>query len=168
MRQGDAAAIVPFLTRGVMIDIPAHLGVEQLEPHYPISLDEFLGAAEAQGVEVRENDVVLVRTGLMRSWPDTSKSIGAGITNPIAEYVAERGVRAVGVDTEACEVMPSIIEGNPHPVHQTLLIRHAIHIMENIYLEDLSAEQVHEFLFIGLPLKIRGATGSMMRPVAIT
>ncbi|MFA5606432.1 MAG: cyclase family protein [Leucobacter sp.] len=167
VRKGDAASIVPFITRGVLIDIPAFLGVDQLEAHYPISLEEFLGAAEAQGVDVRENDVVFVRTGLMRSWPDTSKSIGAGITKPIAEYCAERKVRGVGVDTEACEVMPSIIEGNPHPVHQVLLIKNGIHILENIYLEELAAENVHEFLFVGLPLKIRGATGSMLRPIAI-
>ena len=169
--KGDAASIVPFITRGVLVDIPAYLGVPQLEAHYPISLEEFLGAAEAQGVEIRENDVVFVRTGIMAGWPDPDLlglTAGAGITNPIAEYCVSKKVRAVGADTEGCEVMPSIIEGNPHPVHETLLVKNAIHIMENIYLEELASEGVHEFLFIGLPLKIRGATGSMMRPIAIT
>ncbi|SCX05328.1 cyclase family protein [Candidatus Aquiluna sp. UB-MaderosW2red] len=169
--KGDAASIVPFITRGVMVDIPAYLGVPQLEAHYPISLEEFLGAAKAQNVEVRENDVVFVRTGMMAGWPDPERlalTAGAGITRPIAEYCASKKVRAVGADTEGCEVMPSIIEGNPHPVHETLLVKNAIHIMENIYLEELASEHVHEFLFIGLPLKIRGATGSMMRPIAIT
>jgi kynurenine formamidase len=167
---GDAAAITPFISRGIMIDIPAYLGTDHLPAHYPISREEFDGAAKAQGVEVRKNDVVLVRTGIMSGWPEPellARTAGAGITKPIAEYCASKGVRAVGTDTEGCEVMPSIIPGNPHPVHEVLLIENAIHIMENIYLEDLARERVYEFLFLGLPLKITGATGSMIRPLAI-
>jgi kynurenine formamidase len=171
VKTGDAASIVPFITRGTLIDIPAYLGVEQLDAHHPITLEEFEGALKAQGTEVRRNDVVLVRTGQMRGWPSPEKlalSAGAGITEPVADYCAVREVRAVGADTEGCEVMPSILPGNPHPVHERLLIKSAIHILENIYLEELSVDKRYEFLFIGLPLKIQGATGSMIRPIAIS
>jgi kynurenine formamidase len=40
--------------------------------------------------------------------------------------------------------------------------------MEGLDLEDLAAEGIREFLFVALPLKIRGATGSMIDPVAVT
>lgn len=62
---GDAASIELFITRGVLVDIPVHLGVSELDAHHPISLDEFVGALESQGSETRENDVVFVRTGIM-------------------------------------------------------------------------------------------------------
>jgi kynurenine formamidase len=34
-------------------------------------------------------------------------------------------------------------------------------------MEQLAADKAYEFAFIALPLQIRGATGSMIRPVAI-
>ena len=39
--------------------------------------------------------------------------------------------------------------------------------MESLYLEELARERVYEFLFVILPLKIRGATGSMIDPLAV-
>jgi kynurenine formamidase len=52
-------------------------------------------------------------------------------------------------------------------VHVHLLVESGIHIIEALNLEELAAEHVYEFLFIAIPLKIRGATGSPIRPVAI-
>jgi len=167
---GDAASMSPFITRGLMVDVAAHLGVQRLAKSHPITLEEFQGALDAQSLEVREGDVVLVRTGQMSVWPDKEKmaeTIGAGITREVAQYCVERNVRGVGTDTEACEVMPSIEPGHPHPVHEVLLIRAGIHIFENIYLEDLSHAKAGSFLFLALPLKVVGATGSMLRPLAI-
>lgn len=168
---GDAASITPFITRGLMVDVAKHLGVDRLPKGHAISLEEFEGALATQGLGVRGNDVVLVRTGQMSVWPDPvamAETTGAGITKAVAEYCAERRVRGVGTDTEACEVMPSVEPGHPHPVHDVLLIRNAIHIFENMYLEELSRDGQGLFLFLGLPLKIRGATGSMLRPIAVT
>jgi kynurenine formamidase len=54
------------------------------------------------------------------------------------------------------------------PVHVHLLVESGIHIVECLNLEELAAGGVAEFLFVALPLKIRGATGSPVRPVAIT
>ena len=39
--------------------------------------------------------------------------------------------------------------------------------MESLYLEELSRDRVHEFLLVILPTKIRGATGSMIDPLAV-
>ena len=52
-------------------------------------------------------------------------------------------------------------------MHTRLLIEHGIYLMESLFLEELAAAGVTEFLFIALPLKIKGATGSMIDPVAI-
>jgi kynurenine formamidase len=76
----------------------------------------------------------------------------------------------VGSDTETFEVQPAPDPGtpaNPQPVHTLLLIENAIYLFESVYLEEISRERVYEFLFVALPLKIEGATGSMLDPVAI-
>ena len=89
------------------------------------------------------------------------------ITLEVARFLANCGAVIVGADTESLEVVPSVEDGNPHPVHIELLNNRAIHIMEMVYLEELSRDKVYEFLFLMSPLKIRGATGSMIRPLAV-
>jgi kynurenine formamidase len=76
-------------------------------------------------------------------------------------------VAAVGADTEYLEVMPSGDPASPLPVHLHLLVDRGIPILEWVQCEELAAEGVHEMLFVALPLSVRGATGSMIRPIAI-
>ena len=167
--RGDVCAIPPIVTRGVMIDVPAHLGRTPLPHSYPITQSDIEGALAKQGSRIEPNDVVLVRTGYMGAWPETSSQNyhGAGITLEAARYLADHGAVVVGADTESLEVVPSIVEGNPHPVHIELLNKRGVHIMEMTYLEELARDNVYEFLFIATPLKIRGASGSMIRPLAV-
>ena len=82
------------------------------------------------------------------------------------------GVVACGSDTETFEVQPAPAQdrgtpSNPQPVHTLLLIEKGIYIMESLHLEELARDGVCEFLFVALPLKIRGATGSMIDPIAV-
>lgn len=166
----DASTIKPIIARGVLVDVATTLGYERLPASYPVSVEEFERALERQGTTIAPGDVVLVRTGQMSVWPDRERwneTSGAGITLPIADRLVEAGVRALGGDTETVEVMPSIVEGNPHPVHVRLLIESGVHLIECLYLEDLARDGTHEFLFIALPAKITGATASLVRPVAV-
>ncbi|HKJ95335.1 MAG TPA: cyclase family protein [Gammaproteobacteria bacterium] len=166
----DASTIPPIVSRAVLADVAGYLGVERLDRSYPVSVDEFEGALARQGVRLGRGDVALVRTGQMSVWPDREKMAetrGSGITKPVADLAADMELVAVGVDTESCEVVPSIVPGNPHPVHQRLLIEAGIYIMENVYLEELASAGVYEFLFLALPPRIEGATGAMLRPIAI-
>ena len=50
------------------------------------------------------------------------------------------------------------------PVHVHLLVESGIHIIECLNLDELAAAGVAEFLFVALPLKIRGATGRRCAP----
>ena len=127
----------------------------------------------AQGVTVGRWDVVLIRTGYMSLWPDTERMAAHQTAGPdisAAHWLLERGVVATGTDTETYEVQPAPDPGptgNPQPVHTLLLIQNAVYLMESLDLEALARERVYEFLFVALPLKIRGATGSMVDPVAV-
>jgi kynurenine formamidase len=123
-----------------------------------------------QHIQVREGDAVLVRTGTMKSWPDEAamqRSAGAGLSLAGAEWLAGHRPALVGSDTAAVEVAPSGVPGEPQPVHRRLIRELGIPLLEWVYLEELAARQVFEFLFICVPLPIRGATGSPIRPLAI-
>ena len=166
----DATEIPPIISRGVLIDIPRFRGVDALGAHESVGADECREACTQQGVEIRRGDVALIRTGYLSGWPDRDFIAAheqAGIDRDAALWLAEQGVVAVAGDTESLEVLPSTVPGNPHPVHIALLVERGIFILEMVNCEELARDRVHEFCFMCLPLSIRGATGSMVRPIAI-
>ena len=172
-QQGDAAELPPLWRRGVLFDVPGHRGVEHLGPGEPVGGEELRAIAERQGVVPRPGDVALVRTGYMRHWPDAERmraNRGPGPDLSAARWLADLGVVATGSDTETYEVQPAPDPGsprNPQPVHTLLLIERGIYILESLDLEELARDGVREFLFVALPLKITGATGSMVDPIAV-
>lgn len=172
-RVGDASHLPHFFTRGVLLDPPAYRGIDALPASEPVGADELQAVADAQGVEVRPWDVVLIRTGYLKYWPDAEAMAAHKTAGPdlsAAEWMLERGVVATGTDTEPYEVQPAPDRGspaNPQPVHTRLLIENGIYLLESIYLEEIARDRVYEFLFVMLPLKIRGATGSMVDPLAM-
>jgi len=171
--RGDASKLPAFVHRGVLLDVPGHRGVDALPAHSAVTGEELEAVTERQGVGVGAGDVVLVRTGYLGAWPDRdamARHATAGPDVSAARWLLARGVVAAGSDTETFEVQPAPDHGgprNPQPVHTLLLIENAIYLFESIYLEDLARDRSYEFLFIALPLKVRGATGSMVDPVAI-
>jgi kynurenine formamidase len=162
--------IAPLITRGVLLDIARHRGVDHIGAGNPIKLDELEAAAQKQGVSVDEGDVVLVRTGNGALWQDPTTYLQAGgVSGSVSQWLASRGVRAVGADNAAWDEV-GVVDPDLKvtlPGHLILLVRHGIYIIENLFLEDLARDQCYEFTFICLPLKLRGATGSPVRPVAI-
>lgn len=163
--------VQPVFRRGVLLDIAGMQGVEQLPPEFVITPEHLAAAAGRENVPIHEGDVVLLRTGWGALWDDPVRYItggrGANATGPGperagAEWLSSRKPFAVGSDTVAFERVPSGME-----VHVHLLVESGIHIVEALNLEALAASRVYEFLFIAIPMKIRGATGSPVRPVAI-
>ncbi len=57
--------------------------------------------------------------------------------------------------------------GNPKMKPYIFMVRNGIHILENLYLEELGKAGVVTFAFVCLPLKLVGATGSPVRPIAV-
>lgn len=171
--KADITTVPPIFTRGVLLDVAGHRNVRCLPAGEAVSAAELQAVADAQGVEVRQWDVVVVRTGYGALWPDAEAMAahrGPGPDVSAARWLVERGVVATGSDTETYEVQPAPDHGhprNPQPVHAHLLIEHGVYIMESLDLETVAADRVYEFLFVGLPVKVRGATGSMLDPVAV-
>jgi len=167
MRQHSIDTVPPILRRGVMLDIAGLRGAEALDRSYEITPADLDAAVEAQGVEIRAGDVVLLRTGWAAFFADPGKFIssvhGPGPAIGGAKWLSGRGVYAVGSDTVAFEKVPD----PSMPVHVHLLVESGIHIIECLNLDALAAARVYQFAFVALPLKIQGATASPIRPVAL-
>jgi kynurenine formamidase len=156
--------MTPFVTRGVLLDVAA--GGRPAPEHW-ITREELERAAP---VDIREGDVVLVRTGYGALWSKPEEYMrAAGVSSAGSQWLAEKNVAAVGADNMAFDVTGL---ADPEmkvtlPAHLLLLVRAGIPIIENLNLEELAAAKIHEFVFVCLPLKMRGATGSPVRPIAI-
>jgi kynurenine formamidase len=159
--------VPPLVARGVLLDVAGTLGVERLEPGYAVSAAELERAA--RGVELRPGDAVLVRLGSGALWAERAAYEAAGgVSAEGARWLAERRPVAVGADNLAWDVV-----GAPDPElgslpgHTILIVQSGIHIIESLFLEELAFDGVREFGFVCLPLKVRGGTGSPVRPIAL-
>jgi kynurenine formamidase len=154
--------IGPIFRRGVLFDIAGLIGADVLPGDFAITPEHL----EACKIEPPAGSVALIRTGWARYWDDAKKFINGvtcpGPLDPAARWLSDRGIFAAGSDTVAFEKTPSKME-----VHVHLLVEKGIHIVECLNLEELARDGVKEFQFVALPLKIRGGTGSPIRPAAI-
>ncbi len=165
-----AENIPPIIARGVLIDVAAAKGLIMLPDGYRVTRDDLKKALEKQNTELSEGDVVLIRTGRMQHYADAdaymANSPGMGL-EAARFLVEESGAMIVGADNLSFEAFPSELETDYVPVHTYLLAEHGTPILELVYLEDLSRDQVFEFAFIGGSLKLRGADAAPIRPIAI-
>jgi kynurenine formamidase len=119
-----------------------------------------LEAAEKRaGAALQPGDILLVK-----AWPGRPTDDGflqcAGLNREAADWVVARGVKALGCDLAS----PDDPKDLTRPVHMVLLAQ-GIPIMEHIAHLDLLPTT--RFQFVGAPLRIRGATGSPIRAIAI-
>lgn len=161
--------IAPIILRGVLLDVARVQGVDRLPAGHLVSAAELEEAVAAHGVTIEPGDAVLVRTGNATLWEQPEDYLrGPGIGTDASRWLAEREPTAVGADNVAWDVVgyrdPEL---GTLPGHVLLLVRAGVYIVENLLLEELSRFSEHEFLFVCLPLKMRGATGSPVRPLAI-
>lgn len=159
--------IEPIFRPAVLFDIARLEGVDALPLDFVVT-PEHLAAC---GVTPQKGGVALIRTGWGNFWNDAARFItggggsavrGPGPKKAGAQWLSKHGIFAAGSDTVAFEHVPSHME-----VHVHLLVEQGIHIIECLNLELLADAGVKEFLFVALPLKIRGGTGSPIRPVAV-
>lgn len=164
----DVTDIGPIWRSAVLFDIARYRGVDVLQPADEITPADFDGCLQQQELELHDGDLALVRTGWARHWRESALFNGSrgGLPGPGrdgTQWLIDRGVSMVGSDTPAFEVIPSVGDS----VHAMLLVDRAIHIIENLNLEEISEKRARRFLFVGLPLRMAGATGSPLRPIAV-
>ena len=165
--------IEPMIRRGVLLDVPAALGQEACAPGYEITVDDLDATQRGQSSRIDTGDVVLVRSGWGRRFDEGAQSyLGQasgvpGVAEPGARWLARHGALAVGADTIAFERLAPGVGHAALPAHRVLLVEHGIFIVEALDLEAVAAAGCYEFTFVLIPLRLVGATGSPVRPLAV-
>jgi kynurenine formamidase len=168
----------PYITRGVLIDIARFKQVPTLPAAYEVTMSDVRGALARQRMSetsIEQGDAVLFNFGWAVNWTNPSKYndsfIGTGenqgspgIGVEVANWLIERKVGLVGGDSCCVEVRGPVPKES---VHHLLFLGHGIPLLENLDLAELARDEASEFLFLGLPERIKGATGSLIRPIAV-
>ena len=160
----------PIFTRGVLADVAAYKGVRRLEGGYAITEEDIRSVLKKDGVTLRRGDVLLVATGSDSLWMSDNGTYSGpcpGIGMAAAHWIASQGVTMVGADTWNVEVDPCEDKAESEAVHQFLLTKNGIRLIENMRLDELRRDKVKQFLFVCLPLKVKGGTASPVSPIAV-
>lgn len=159
--------VPPILGRALVLDLAAVHGCERLPDGHEIGIAELESALRLANQKVRSGDIVLVRTGKIQQFnnPQAFRAGQPGVGRAAALWLYEAGMAVLGTDTAAIEPVPFI---NPKfTTHRAMLVDAGVHSIENLNLEELGRDGVRVGLFIALPLKITGGTGSWVRPVVV-
>jgi kynurenine formamidase len=148
--------------------------------------------AAAQGATVGEGDIVLLRTGRFYEGGQASPSVAsseftdeearrdrltghgsgrmAGWHAACMPWLHERQVSMLGCDFPQ-DVIPPSYEAMTGPVHTLGLVAMGMPLLDNCDLEELASVCAElgrwEFQFVVTPLRIAGATGAPVNPVAV-
>lgn len=162
--------IPPIVARGIVLDVAGSRGVSAMQEGQAINADEIQEIAKRQKTVIRKGDVVLLHTG----WMDAKRGMGPrlninepGLGMEGARYLAEQGVVAIGSDNDAVEVVPSEDSRLAMPVHQEMLARNGVYLLENVVTSGLVEDKAWEFLFVMAAPRIVGAVQANVHPVAI-
>jgi kynurenine formamidase len=161
--------IAPILRHGVLLDVAAMKGVANLDPGYLITAEDLEATATKFGVSIQQGDCVLVRTGWGQVFADSTGYLkAAGVGSEGARWLATFKPYLCGADNMAFDIPENVdSELGALPCHSILIVKNGIYIVENLNLEGISSAKQYEFVFVCLPLKMRGVTGSPVRPIAI-
>lgn len=157
-----------LITRGVLIDIAALKEVDVLPQDYEITDTDLKQALQKQRMQLQPGDTVLFYTGWGRHRGKDNRLYGSdnpGIGTAAANFLVEQQAMVVGADNCCIEFRSA--ERDELPVHSMLLIQHGIYMVENMELQALAEANAYEFLFVMQPLKLKGATGAAVAPIAV-
>jgi kynurenine formamidase len=165
-----------YVSRGVLLDVARHRGVECLEPMDRIGAADLDVVAGAQGVEVTEGDILLVRTGVLAEWGRTGSwsryhESHPGLSLDALEWLHDRRVAAVASDNGAVEGVDKQAKPLAIPLHMVALRDMGLPLGESFFLEELAADcaadGVWECLLVAPALRIDGGVGSPVNPIAM-
>jgi kynurenine formamidase len=174
----------PILTSAVLLDAKTHLGGgEPMAAGQQITAADIEQIIEAQGLVWRgllPGDVLYVYTGWSDYWTeDFYYDAGPGLSYDAAKYLESKRVVLVALDNPFTDAVnegqffggaappPGTPEGLSTPVHYHNLTQAGIHNIQNANLAGMARDRVWTSCTIILPLRVKGGSGSPVRPVAI-
>ena len=166
--------------RGVLVDLYRRFG----ETRQLIGFEALQSVIQADGVVVEPGDMLVLRTGFaemivdMAGQPDARRLHGAcavlnGRDERLLQWITDAGISALVADNYAVEAYPAVpMEGKKSvlPLHHHCLFKLGLPLGELWYLRAL-AEWLHahgrsRFMLTAPPLRLPGAVGSPVTPVA--
>jgi kynurenine formamidase len=161
-------------TRGVLFDIPKLKGVSFLGDEEAIYAEDLEAWEKKAGFKVEAGDAVLVRTGrwvrVREKGPLDLNRAAPGLYASCVKWLRERGAAVLGSDVVQ-DVRPSRIEGVNQPIHQMALNSLGMPLIDNADLEALAEAAARRrrwtYLLTMNPLRVPGATGGPVNPIAI-
>jgi hypothetical protein len=156
--------VKPILTRGIYIDLADYQGVPTLPEKYSITLADVRGALAKQGLkesDIEPGDALLFNLGWWRLWPDPKVTSGtpAYASREVVDWVIARKPSMIGSDAN--------FDGPDALVHTEITMKNGIWNLELMNFAALEKEKAAKFMFVFTPLRLKGATGSPGRPIAI-
>jgi len=170
----DQVDVKGITSRGVLLDVARHRGQEVADPSLPITPAELESAASRTGVELGAGDILVVRTGWYGAFFQTPRRrdvSAAGLSWTCAEWMHGLDIAAVAADNAAVEHGVPEVAGAFLPMHMLCLRDMGMMFGELWDLERLSADcatdGIYEFQLVAPPLRITGAVGSPVNPIAL-
>ena len=164
------------VTRGVLADVAAYLGVDALASDHLITVAQLDATLAQQNVAVGAGDALLVRTGHLGrirredAWHEFVEHDEPGLGWEALPWLRDHDIAAVAADNWAFEAVPSRHELGL-PIHAVGIVHMGLLIGEIFELDVLAqachADQRYDFLFVAPPLPFTGAVGSPTNPLAI-
>ena len=152
----DTMPLTMFYTEGICLDL-SHKGLREL-----IETADLQHALSIAGLEIKQGDTVLIYTDHYRRALGTADwDNGPGLSVEAARWLGEQKIAAFGVET----MSPGVRKVSNKQVHVICGEMGFTHYENMINLHQLIGRG--RFRFIGLPLKIRGGTGSPVRAIAV-
>lgn len=160
--------------RAVLLDVPGLHGLPWLEPGTCVTAADLAAAEDRQGVRVGPGDLLLVRVGHRRRreelGPWDAARERAGLHPAALEFLAERRVAVLGSDGDN-DTAPSPVHGVDFPVHVLAVHAMGLHLLDHLRLEDVlpvcAREGRWSFLCVVAPVRLPGATGAPVNPIAV-
>lgn len=167
--------------RGVLVDLFSEFGEF---PRKGVGYDDLMRIMEKDKVEVEQGDILCLWTGLdqmimrMKGNPDDSINkccaVLDGFDEKLLQWIIDSEVAAIASDNLAVEAVgkhvPEGKTGTNLPIHELCLFRLGVHLGELWYLADLAkwlkSHNRSSFLLTAPPLRLTGAVGSPVTPVA--
>ena len=152
----DTMPLTMFYTEGICLDL-SHKGLREL-----IEPDDMERALSEAGHEIKQGDTVLLYTDhYRRAFGTDDWQNGPGISIEAARWLGQQKIAAFGVEMAS----PGVRYVSNKEVHHICGELGFTHYENMINLHQLIGRG--RFRFIGLPLKIRGGTGSPVRAIAV-
>ncbi|WP_424989376.1 cyclase family protein [Flagellimonas sp.] len=169
-KKAGAETIPPIIARGILLDVAGFKNKTVLDKGYRISKVDLMGTVQKQKITIKKGDVVLIRTGQASHYDNAEKYLDAypGVSLDAVKWLVEqKHIMVLGADNLGLEAFPSEDTDNWVPVHSYLLAEKGVMFLEQLNLEEIAEAKVYEFAFIASSLKLRGASGSPLRPIAL-